>query len=101
MPLADEVREQLKTFAEGNLGPHELAGWLDSVAPELHAPGEEHLRRVVGQVYVLLAELGYGDRTAACTRHEVQKLLDQTATPKNHDAGRPDTIIPGATPRPS
>lgn len=98
--VAGEVRERLRAFVDGSLSAHELAGWLDSVAPELHAPGAENLRRIVGQVYVVLSELGYGDRTAEGTRTEVATLLRQADTPNVHSAGQPDTMIPGSMPRP-
>jgi hypothetical protein len=79
MRLADEVREQLEAFVVGKLSSHEVAGWLDSIAPELHAVGQGHLRHLVGQVYVLLSELGCGDRTAESTRTEVARLCSEIA----------------------
>lgn len=101
MRLADEVRTKLKAFVDGNLSAHELAGWLDSVADEIHADDDPTLRRRIGQVYILLAELSYGDRTAESVRNEVETLLRQAETPKSHSAGEPDIIIPGVMPRPS
>ena len=90
MPLVDEVHAQLKAFVDGRLSAHELAGWLDSVAAELHTPGEERPRRVVGQVYVALSELGYGDRTAKSTRAVVVRLLGEL------DAARLNKAEPSA-----
>jgi hypothetical protein len=80
MPLTDEVRAQIAAFADGSLSARELTGWLDSVAPELHSAGHEHLRRLVGEVYVVLAELGYGDRTAENARSEVAQLTSRIST---------------------
>lgn len=77
MRLADEVRVQIEAFVEGCLSARVLEGWLDSIADEIHANGDPTLRQWNGQVYVLLAELGYGDRTAESARHELQTLLDQ------------------------
>lgn len=88
MRLADEVRAQLNAFVDGSLSAHELAGWLDSVAPELHAPGAENPRRLVGQVYVVLSELGYGDRTAESARAEVAEVLSDVDTIHVHETGQ-------------
>jgi len=96
--VSGEVREQLKAFVEGRLDAHEFAGWLDSIAPELHEAGEENLRSLVGQVYVLLAELGYGDRTAESTRHEVATLICQAQAPDFDSNGSSGTIIPASLP---
>jgi hypothetical protein len=104
MNLRDELRHQLQTFAEGKTDERTLFAWLGGagrLAPELHTPGAESLRRVVGKVYIVLSELGYGDRTAESVRNEVETLLCQADTPKMRRAGEPDTIIPGVSPRPS
>jgi hypothetical protein len=98
MRLADEVRAQLEAFVDGCLSANKLAGWLDSAAPELHASGGESLRRVVGQVYVVLAELDYGDRTGESTRAEVAKLLDDLRSAPIHDPNQAAGVNTGSPP---
>jgi hypothetical protein len=99
MTLVDEVSAQLKAFVGGRLSAHELAGWLDSVAPELHALGEEGPRRAVGHVYVVLAELSHGDRTVESARDEVTKLLNSDNVPEVNGAGPSASITTRSTPR--
>jgi hypothetical protein len=97
MLIADEVRGQIHAFVGGHLSARELEGWLDSVAPELHGPGEERSRHLAGQVYVLLAELGYGDRTPESARSTIQRLLSEADAPDVHDGGKSAGIITGSS----
>jgi hypothetical protein len=73
MRLADEVCEQVQAFVAGDLAPHELAGWLDSVADEMDAE-DSATRRLVGQAYTLLAEFDRGDRTIEDVRARLDAL---------------------------
>src|SRR4051812_26758910 len=93
MLLADEVRRQIQAFVRGSVTNRELEGWLDSVASELQEPGEESSRRLAGHVYVLLAELGYGDRTLDSVRSEVQRLLGEPDASNTHDGEQSAGII--------
>lgn len=89
MRLADEVRDQIEAFVEGELAPVELSGWLDSVADEVGATKDAPLQSLVGQTYTLLAERSYGDRTTADVRDELAVLMrgrtTHAATHDRHD----------------
>ena len=96
MPLADEVREQIEAFVKGRLAARALEGWLDSVADEIHSDDDPSLRQRVGQVYILLAELSYGDRTLENTQAEVAMLVGEASTAHVHGVLQSVGIITGS-----
>ena len=75
MRLADEVRAEIQAFATGRIGEHELEGWLDSVATDVHASGDPVLRTLTDRTYSLLAEASYGDRSVEDVRQELERLV--------------------------
>lgn len=75
MRLADDVQAKIQAYIGGRLGPRELEGWLDTVAPEIHAAKDTDLRVLTDRVLSLLAELDNGDRTSAETRAELAHLI--------------------------
>ena len=75
MRLADEVRAEIQAFVSGRIGVHELEGWLDSVAAEVHATEDAGLRELTDRAYSLLAEMSYGDRTAEDAHRELVTLI--------------------------
>ena len=75
MHLADEVNDQILAVVAGRLKARELEGWLDSVAPEVHAEENPQLRSLTDRAFTLLAEVGYGDRTIDDARHQLDGLL--------------------------
>jgi hypothetical protein len=84
MPLADDVREQIQAFIDGHLQSRELEGWLDSVAEEVHADPDRTVRQLIGEVYIVLAEIGYGDRTIDSAVDELRRLLTRSRRPQIH-----------------
>lgn len=94
MRLADEVCEQIQAFIDGCLAPHELAGWLDSVADEVHVD-DSATRHLTGQAYILLAELGYGDRTIKDVREELSGLVGGQVT-RASVGGAPQETVTGS-----
>ncbi len=83
MRLADEVRAEIQAFATRRLDARELEGWLDTVAPEIHAGGDADLRALADRTLSLLAEVSYGDRTVDDARLELAALIDPLASPAN------------------
>jgi hypothetical protein len=63
MRLADEVRDQIQSFMDGNIDSQQLTGWLDSVSDEIDADHDQRLRELAGATYTIVAEFGYGHRT--------------------------------------
>jgi hypothetical protein len=94
MRLADEVREQIQAFIDGRLQSRELQGWLDSVADEVHADRDGTVRQLTGEVYVVLAELGYGDRTIESAVGELMRLLTESRGPHINEAAPTIRRIP-------
>jgi hypothetical protein len=80
MRLADEVRAEIQAFVAGRISVHELEGWLDSVAHEVHAEKDPVLRPLTDRTYSLLAEISYGDRTVNDARRELERLVNSTTS---------------------
>jgi hypothetical protein len=75
MRLADEVREQIQLYMDGDLSSEQLMGWLDSVSDEIDAANDPTLHRLVGTIYTVVAEFGYGHRTWIELRGELGKAF--------------------------
>jgi hypothetical protein len=86
MPLAEEVREQIQAFIDDRLQSRELEGWLDSIADDVEADPDVSTRHLIGQVYVVLAEIGYGDRTIDSAVGELRRLLASPPGPHIHES---------------
>jgi hypothetical protein len=97
MHLADEVRAEIQAFASGRIGAHQLEGWLDSIAAEVHADGGPDLRALTDRSYSLLAELSYGDRTIEDARRELPKLVSIPNDAGPASSRAETTIAHGAT----
>src|SRR5690349_3810795 len=79
MRLTDEVRGQIQAFIDGRLNPHELEGWLDSVAEEVHSDPHPNLRQLVGRVYLVLAEASDGLMSLDDARADLSSQLTSSS----------------------
>lgn len=78
MRLADEVRDQIQSFMDGNIDSQQLTGWLDSVSDEIDADEDRKLRELAGATYTLVAEFGYGHRTWSELCADLGRALDES-----------------------
>jgi hypothetical protein len=97
MRLADEVRAEIQAFVAGRISAHELEGWLDSVAHEVHAEKDLVLRPLTDRTFSLLAEISYGDRTVDDARLELKRFVNSTASDADSTSSLAESTITRST----
>ena len=76
MRLSDEVRAELHAFVSGRIGEHELEGWLDSVAAEVHAEGDAELRASVAPADSVFLDAKVEQELFELDEEDRQEMLD-------------------------
>lgn len=75
MTLASELESMIRSYVMGAVSRAELQTWLDTHVQETADSGDRTATDLSDRAWILLSELGYGQRSEESVRSELKQCL--------------------------
>lgn len=79
MSLASQLESVVRSYVGGYTSLEQLQAWLDEHVQETADSADPAAIELSDRVWILLGELGYGERTEEAVRSELSQLLSVRA----------------------
>jgi len=75
MSLSSQLESKVRSYLSGTTSLEQLQAWLDTHVQETADSNETAVIELSDRIWILLGELGYGERTEAEVRAELNRLI--------------------------